>query len=132
MVGEDDRSGEGSAFASVLAHLTTLMRKEWAFARAEMGENLARAGRGLAMLVIAALLALTALNVIAGALVAAVAAAGLSPVWAGMIVGGGLVLLAIALAMIGARRVDPGRLAPRETAENLRRDAQHIWGAVRD
>jgi uncharacterized membrane protein YgcG len=116
---------------SASAHLLTeivnqigrILRKEAALAKAEVSENLSRAGTGIGLLVGAALLALVALIAFAGAAVAAlVSLAGWPVYWAALAVGGGIVLIAAILAMKGLRDLKPERLAPNRSISNVKRD----------
>jgi uncharacterized membrane protein YgcG len=116
---------------SASAHLLTeivnqigrILRKEAALAKAEVSENLSRAGTGIGLLVGAALLALVALIALAGAAVAAlVSLAGWPVYWAALAVGGGIVLIAAILAMKGLRDLKPERLAPNRSISNVKRD----------
>lgn len=113
-------------FTTTLRQLFTLIQDELKLARAEMSHNLTRAGMGLAFFGIAALLALVALNVLASALVAYIAQAGLSVGMAALIVGGGLLGLACLLALVGKQRLSSDALAPTRTARNLKQDIENI------
>ena len=81
--------------SDAIAHMSSLVRKEVDLARAEVSENVSRAGVAVGLLAGALVLALTALNVLAAALVAGLAETDLGPGWSALIVG--LVLAAIAL-----------------------------------
>lgn len=89
---------------------------------------MSRAGNGLALLVLAAILALTALDVLAGALVAYLAAVGLSAGIAALIVGGAVLGLALVLAVIGKSRLSSSALGPTRVLRNLHRDAATVKG----
>lgn len=105
---------------------TTLLQDELALARAEISQNLSRAGGGIAMICVAALMALVALNVLADALVAALAANGV-PVWASALgIGGVLLLGAVILVLIGRARLRADALAPKRALRNIRRDVENL------
>lgn len=108
--------------SKALRQFVNLMQDELTLARAELSRNLSRAGTGLVFFGIAALLALVALNVLASALVAYIAAAGLSLGAAALIVGGVFLAVAVVLALLGKQRLSADALAPSRTAQNLRRD----------
>lgn len=116
--------------ADMFAHLGGMMRGEVALAKAELRENLHAARRGVALLAGAAVLAVVALNVLTGALIAALSAAGLHPGWAALLVGLAIAVVALVLARTGAAALDPGNLAPRRTASNLKRDAETLKEAI--
>ncbi|QXT39099.1 phage holin family protein [Gymnodinialimonas ceratoperidinii] len=124
---------------SASAHLLTeivnqigrILRKEAALAKAEVGENLSRAGAGIGMLVGAALLGLVALFAFAGAAVAAlVSLAGWPVYWAALAVGGVLVLIAIILAMKGKNDLKPERLMPDRSISNVKRDVAAVKESI--
>ena len=113
-----------------LRNFTNLMQTELHLAKAEIANNVSRAGAGIAMMAVAAILALTGLNVLAGALVAYIASAGLSAGTAALIVGGGVLLIAVALVFIGKSRLTASALEPTRTLNNLQRDAAAVKGAT--
>ena len=116
----------GSLVSDALNQISRLIRGEVALARAEVEENIRSAGAGIGMVVAGLVIALTALNVLAAALVAAVAEMGLEEGWAALIVGVLLAVVAAILASSGAKKLSPGSLAPSRTVENLRRDAETL------
>lgn len=115
-----------SAVSEVIAHMTTIVRKEIELAKAELSEKASQAGRGIALLVIAAIILLVALNVLAAALVAALAATGLGAGWAAVAVGGALVLIAVIFALKGKSDLEPKNLAPKRTQEKAHRVAEAV------
>jgi Na+-driven multidrug efflux pump len=72
----------------------------------------------------ALVIALTALNVLAAALVAGLAEWGLGAGWAALIVGVVLGVIAFALAMKAKNDLKLTNIAPSRTAKNVQRDAQ--------
>jgi len=117
-------------FVDTLRNFTTLMQTELHLAKAEIANNVSRAGAGIAMMAVAAILALTGLNVLAGALVAYIASVGLSAGTAALIVGGSVLLVAVALVFIGKSRLTGTALEPTRTLKNLQRDAAAVKGAT--
>lgn len=115
-----------SLLVDTLRQFSTLVQGEFKLAKAEMSRIVTRAGVGLAMIAVAFLLALVALNVLASAAVAYIAANGLSVGSAALIVGGILIIFAIALAFAGKSRLSADALTPNETAENIRKDIRTI------
>lgn len=109
-----------------LSHVSSLVRKEVDLARAEINENLSRAGVAIGLIVAAAIIALTALNVLAAALVAGLTEAGIDGGWAALIVGAGFAILAFALMAKGLNDLKLSSLAPNRTAKNIKRDAQAV------
>ena len=112
--------------SDAIAHMSALVRKEVDLARAEVSENVTRAGVAIGLLAGALVIALTALNVLAAALVAGLTEWGMEAGWASLLVG--LVLGAIALAMALKAKNDLklSSIAPSRTAKNVQRDAQAL------
>ncbi|MBV0913204.1 phage holin family protein [Rhodobacteraceae bacterium ASV31] len=113
----------------MLESLSGLLRSELNLARAEVDRNLRRAGMAVGLLVAAVILFLTALNVLAAALVSGLAELGLDAAWASLIVG-------VVFALVGWAHMHKGlgdlklpSLAPSRTTENVKRDAQAVKGA---
>jgi hypothetical protein len=109
-----------------IAHMSGLVRKEVDLARAEVSENVTRAGVAVGLLAAALVIALTALNVLAAALVAGLAEWGLGAGWAALLVGVVLGVIAFALAMKAKNDLKLTNIAPSRTAKNVQRDAQAI------
>lgn len=108
-----------------------LFRKEGLLLRAEMDEKASQATTAIGVIVGGAVIALTALNVLAAALTAAIAEAGIPPAWSAVIVGGVLALIALAMIGKGTRDLKASRLAPNRTARSLGRDAAVAREAMR-
>lgn len=119
-------------FTDVLDHVSTLVRKEVDLARAEISENLSKAGVAIGLLVGAAVIALTALNVLSAALVAALTEAGLEAGWSALIVGVALAVIAFALMSKGLSDLKLSSLAPTRTAKNVQRDAKAVKEVYND
>jgi len=115
-----------SMIAEVLERLSNLVRKEINLARAELNENFNRAAVAVGLIVGALVIALTALDVLAAALVAAIAELGIEAGWAALIVGVALALVAWGMARKGMNDLKLSSLAPTRTSENVQRDAKAI------
>ena len=114
----------------VVAGFARLVRGEFALASAEAKRSLADATSALLKLILAAILAITGLNVLAGAAVAGLITAGLSPLLASLAVGCGVLVLAYILVQIGLAQIKPSNLAPKRMMTNLRQDAQTLKSMV--
>jgi len=79
----------------IFRNFANLMQTELQLAKAEVANNISRAGTGIALMIVAAILALTGLNVLAGALVAYIATLGLAAGAAALLVGGGVLLISV-------------------------------------
>ena len=93
-----------------LSHVSSLVRKEVDLARAEVNENLNRAGVAIGLIVGAIVIALTALNVLAAALTAALTEAGIPAGWSALLVG--VVLAIIAFVLMNKGLNDKMKTAP--------------------
>ena len=129
--GDPNRSA-GSLLSDAMGNVSSLVRGEVDLARAEIGENVTKAGVALGMIAGAALIALVSLNVLAAALVAALTEAGLDAGWAALIIGGVLAVIAFVLMGKGVNDLKLSSLAPTRTAKNVRRDAEAVKEAYDD
>lgn len=122
----DPNKTTGGLLSDALAQVSSLVRNEVDLARAEVNENLKSAGVAIGLIVSAIMIALTALNVLSAALVAAITEAGVPAEWSALIVG--VVLTVIAFVMIGKGTKDLklSSLVPTRTAKNVQRDAQAV------
>ena len=121
-----------SLAADALRISSNLVRKEVTLAKAELRQNLSRAGTGLGMIVAAAVLGIVTLNVLTVALVAALAETDLGPIWSAVIVGVVLAILAYVLLRKGMADLKPENLMPTRTVENVQRDANAVKEAYHD
>jgi len=113
-------------FAQAFRHFSDLVQGELKLARAEMSQNLSRAGFGVAFFGIAALLALVALHILASALVAWIATTGISPALSAALVGGALLIAAVVLVIMGKSRLSADALKPTKTIAAVERDFQQF------
>lgn len=114
-----NQGGMGAILGELLKDLQTLVRGEIALARAEVREDLAAAGKGVASLAVALIFALT------GFIFVMLAATYVLHLWVRMwiaagIVGGALVLLALIFAMSGKKRLSATNLKPDQTIDSLK------------
>lgn len=123
---QDGEGGVASLLAEVATGLGRLVKGELLLARTEATEGLKAAGSGLIKIALAAILGLVGLNVLAGAAVAALAATGLGPTWAALIVGLALSLVALGLAMAGRAALRLRGIWPDGALRGLRRDAEAV------
>jgi cytochrome c biogenesis protein CcdA len=126
-----DEHGPGAMIADVLAGVSRLVQGELALARAEAAERLEAVRQSVVQIVIAVVLGITAINVLAGAAVAALVASGVQPIWSAVAVGGLLLLLTLGFAQHAARLLrEAGRL-PRRTAASIKRDVETLQTMVK-
>lgn len=132
MKGSDDTRSAGGLLTDAMGNVSALVRNEVDLARAEISENITQAGIALGLIAGSAILALVALIVLASALVAALAEAGLHPGWAALIVGAALAAIAYVMFQKGTNDLKLSSLAPTRTAKNVRRDAEAVKEATTD
>jgi Putative Actinobacterial Holin-X, holin superfamily III len=117
----DNRSAP-ALIGDLITHVTELFRKEMLLLRAEMNEKGTQVMTALGMIAGALVLAITALNVLAAALVAALAEF-MDGGWAALIVGVLFALIAYFMASSGMKNLKTANLTPRRTADSLSKDA---------
>ncbi|GAB5415634.1 MAG: phage holin family protein [Congregibacter sp.] len=122
---EDSRSPV-DLVGTALDRVNSLLRNEVDLARAEVNDNVEKAGVAISVLVAAVVFALTALNVLIGALIAGLAELGMDEGLAALLVGGALAALAFVLSKKGLDDLRLSSLAPTRTAENVKRDANAV------
>lgn len=115
-----------SGIIRALAQLAALARIETDMVQVEMRACVARALSGLAAIVVAVVFALTALDLLAAALIAFLAEEGVDPLTALVAVGGGLGAVALIVGLLGFSALRQAASGPTRTMENLRKDAETI------
>ncbi len=112
--------------ADLLDQVTQLLRKEVQLFRAEMSDKATQAMVAAGSILAAAVVAITALNVLAAALVAGLAKAGIPGAWSAVIVGVGLAIIAFLMAKKGIDNLKAGSLAPERTTRAAVRDVSMV------
>lgn len=107
----------------LLAQFTSLLRKEGELARTEVSEKIGKLGNALMLAVIGAVLVMPALVVLLLSAVAALEEAGMAPVYASLVVGGGVLLIGIILLLIGYSQMRVKNMVPDKTIHQLQEDA---------
>ena len=125
MADPQERSTPG-LMTDLLDQVTQLLRKEVQLFRAEMSDKATQAMVAAGSILAAAVIAITALNVLAGALVAALANAGIPAPWSAVIVGVGLAIVALLMAKKGIDNLKAGSLAPERTTRAAVRDVSMV------
>ncbi|MGR3550853.1 phage holin family protein [Pseudooceanicola sp.] len=128
----DPNKSAGNLLNDALTHVSSLVRSEVDLARAEVNENLKTAGVAIGLIVGAVVVALTALNVLSAALVAALTEAGIPGGWSALLVGVIFAIIAYVMANKGTNDLKLSSLAPTRTAKNVKRDAQAVKEAYDD
>lgn len=117
--------------SQVFAGVGRLVQGELRLARAEVAQGLRGMVGGIVKLAVAGIVALVALNILAGAAVAGLAATGLGPAWAALVVGLVLALVALGLAMAGRAALRLDALRPDRALRGLRRDADAVKSGLK-
>ena len=112
--------------ADLLDQVTQLLRREVQLFRAEMSDKATQAMVAAGSILAAAIVAITALNVLAAALVAGLANAGIPAPWSAVIVGVGLAIIAFVMAKKGIDNLRAGSLAPERTTRAAVRDVSMV------
>lgn len=114
----------------LLGHVGDLVRHEFDLARAEMSRKAGQAGSGIVMLCVALALGMAALVILL--LSAVIALDAMMEGWlAALAVGGGAVIVAIVLALIGKSQLKARNLMPDRTIRSVREDARYAKGAMK-
>jgi len=129
---EPEREGTRELLSDVISGMSRLVRGELKLAKAEAAEGVKHAVGGLVKIAIAAVLALVGLNVLAGAAVAALAATGMGPAWASLIVGVALCVLALILVLAGKAALKLRGLWPDRAMRGVRRDAEAVQAGLNE
>lgn len=112
----------GELLGEALAELSKLIQTEFAIARTEMSEKVAKTLGAAKLIGVGAAIAFAALFIILMAISAALMAAGL-PGWAAYLLTGGVAaIIGGALIMAGASRLSSRSLTPATTLDELRQD----------
>ncbi len=122
--------GAATLLSDVVNGFGRLVQGELRLARAEATEGMRAAGAGLAKIAAAAVVAITGLNVLAGAAVAALAKTGIGPAWSALILGVVLCLLAWGLLAMGRTALRLNGLWPDRALQGLRRDAEAVHAGL--
>lgn len=126
--------GREPTLADLIGQLTgdlaALVRKEAQLARAEFGEKVDQAGRGVSGVAAGGLLLLAALLVLLQALVLALAKL-VGPVWASLTVGVAVAAVGYVLMRAGMKALSPDGLKPDRSARQLKKDAELMKGTPR-
>ncbi|HIC67486.1 MAG: phage holin family protein [Paracoccus sp. (in: a-proteobacteria)] len=128
---EPNKSASG-LLNDALSHVSSLVRNEVDLARAEINENVNNAGAAIGLIIGALVVALTALNVLSAALVAALTEAGIPGGWSALIVGVVFAIIAYVMLKKGKDNLKLSSLAPSRTAKNVKRDARAVKEAYDD
>ncbi len=116
----------------VAGNISNLVRDEVNLAKAEVVASVKGAVSAIAMMMVALVLAITGVNVLSAAVVAAFIAAGLSPVWATVVTGVLFLVVAGLIVIAGISAMKRIGFVPRRVATNIQRDVKAATEAYND
>jgi hypothetical protein len=105
-----------------VSQLAKLIGNEFDLARAELSAKIGQAGRAAAMIGAGAIILVPALVILLMAIANALMQLGLVAPVAYAVTGGGALLIALVLILIGVSRLSPSQLKPGVTLEQIERD----------
>jgi uncharacterized membrane protein YqjE len=110
------------AVGETIGRATELIQIEFRLAKAELAEKAAKAGAGLALVLVGAVLLTAALFLLLQAIVLGLIAAGLSPVAATLLVSVVVIAIGLAFVMTGRKQLSAEALVPDRTLNDIKRD----------
>ncbi|MBV9470747.1 MAG: phage holin family protein [Abitibacteriaceae bacterium] len=120
----------GELFSDLSQGLSNLMRQEVQLAKTEITQKVASAGKNIGFLVAAGVLAFVGFEALIAAAIIALALV-LAPWLAAVIVGLALMIVSGILAFVGISSFKKTNMAPQETIETLKEDAQWAKAQMR-
>jgi len=114
--------GVFQAVGETIGRATELIQIEFRLAKTELAEKAARAGAGLALVVVGAILAAAALFLLLQCIVLGLIAAGLSPVAATLLVAVVTLAIGAGFIMTGRKQLSAEALVPDRTLNDIQRD----------
>lgn len=133
MTGPVSPKSAGEMMTDILGNVSNLVRNETDLARAEIGQSLQKAGASLGSMAVALVLAIAGINLLALSLVALlVESAGLSETWATVLVGAGLLVIALLLFTTAKSALNQIGFVPTRAARSVSRDVAAIKDSLND
>lgn len=123
---DETAPGVFSAVGDTIARATDLIQIEFRLAKAELSEKAARAGAGLALILVGAVLASAALFLFLQAIVLGLVRLGLSPLAATVVVAVVTMGIGIAFAVTGRKQLTAEALVPDRTLNDIKRDSAMV------
>jgi len=130
MSAADPSQSTSALLGGLMNDVSDLVRNEVDLARAEVADSAKSAAVALGMILVATVIAFVALNVLTGAIVAAMVNYGMNNATAALIVGAVYAVVAAVVVAMAIRKLRNIKLVPTRTAHNLNRDAATVRGAA--
>lgn len=118
----DAAPGVFQAVGETIGRATELIQIEFRLAKAELSEKAARAGAGLSLVMVGAVLLTAALFLLLQSIVLGLVALGLSAVAATLIVAAVTIAVGLGFVMTGRKQLGAEALVPDRTLNDIRRD----------
>lgn len=118
----DAPPGVFQAIGETIGRATELIQIEFRLAKAELSEKAARAGAGLSLVMVGAVLLAAALFLLLQSIVLGLVALGLSPVAATLIVSAVTIAVGLGFVMTGRQQLGAEALVPDRTLNDIKRD----------
>ncbi|MCD9184872.1 MAG: phage holin family protein [Pyrinomonadaceae bacterium] len=123
-IAKDDRS-IGDLFSELAGETTTLVRQEIALAQTELTQKAVKTGKNVGFLVVGGAIAYAALLAILAAVI--IGLGSVIPMWlSALIVGVAVGIIAAIMIFSSLNKLKNADLAPRQTIETLKEDAQWL------
>jgi uncharacterized membrane protein YqjE len=110
------------AVGETIGRATELVQIEFRLAKAELAEKAARAGAGLSLVMVGAILLSAALFLLLQSIVLGLIAAGMSPVGATLLVSVATIAIGLGFVMTGRKQLSAEALVPDRTLNDIQRD----------
>lgn len=110
------------AVGETIGRATELIQIEFRLAKAELAEKATRAGAGLSMVMIGAILLTAALFLLLQSIVLGLVALGMSPVAATLLVAVATIAIGLGFVMTGRKQLSAEALFPDRTLNDIQRD----------
>ncbi|CAN5275681.1 hypothetical protein BH10PSE6_BH10PSE6_19600 [soil metagenome] len=123
---DETAPGVFTAVGDTIARATDLIQIEFRLAKAELTEKAAKAGAGLALIMVGAVLATAALFLFLQAIVLGLIRLGLSPLAATVVVAVVTMGVGIAFASTGRKQLTAEALVPDRTLNDIKRDSAMV------
>lgn len=123
MTAQDIPRSTGEMMSDIAGNVGNLVRNEADLARAEIAESIGKATASLGAMALAVALAIAGINLLATFGVALVVWAGLSLTWATLVVGAGLIVVALIIFNSAKSALQSIGFVPTRATRNIKRDA---------
>jgi len=118
--------GVFQAVGETISRATELIQIEFRLAKAELAEKAARAGAGLSLVMVGAILLSAALFLLLQAVVLGLIVAGMSPAAATLLVTVATIAIGLGFVMTGRKQLSAHAIVPDRTLNDIKRDTAMV------